>query len=63
MKKKQYTILLVSYAQTQKAGSFENKNFNFTIEFLKGISDILYSYLNSCVIYYKSIEMKGGKNE
>lgn len=55
-----YDIVGFLCVDAKKAGSFENKNFNFTIEFLKGISDILYSYLNSCVTYYKSIEMKEG---
>ena len=49
-----YDIVGFLCVDAKKAGVFEKKNFNFTIEFLKGISDILYSYLNSCVSYYKN---------
>lgn len=55
-----YDIVGFLCVDAKKQGVFENKNFNFTIEFLKGISDILYSYLNSCVIYYKEIDKKEG---
>lgn len=51
-----YDIVGFLCVDAKKSGSFENKNFNFTIEFLKGVSDIMYSYLNSCVTYYKSID-------
>ena len=51
-----YDIVGFLCVDAKKAGSFERKNYNFTIEFLKGVSDIMYSYLNSCVTYYKSIE-------
>lgn len=40
---------------SKKAGSFENKNFNFTIELLKGISDIMYSYFNDWILYYNQM--------
>lgn len=50
-----YDIVGFLCVDAKKEGSFENKNFSYTIEFLKGISDIMYSYLNSCVSYYKSI--------
>lgn len=50
-----YDIVGFLCVDAKKEGAFERKNFNFTIEFLKGIADILYSYLNSCVNYYKKI--------
>lgn len=55
-----YDIVGFLCVDARKQGAFENKNFNFTIEFLKGISDILYSYLNSCVVYYKELDKKEG---
>lgn len=51
-----YDIVGFLCVDAKKSGSFENKNFYFTVEFLKGVSDILYSYLNSCITYYKSID-------
>lgn len=53
-----YDIVGFLCVDAKKSGSFENKNFNFTIEFLKGIADILYSYLNSCVTYYKNLDIR-----
>jgi len=53
-----YDIVGFLCVDAKKSGAFENKNINFTIEFLKGVSDILYSYLNSCVTYYKNIDKK-----
>lgn len=50
-----YDIVGFLCVDSKKTGAFEKKNFNFTIEFLKGISDILYSYLNSCITFYKNI--------
>lgn len=50
-----YDIVGFLCVDSKKAGIFEKKNFDFTIEFLKGVSDIMYSYLNGCVSYYKSI--------
>lgn len=51
-----YDIVGFLCVDSKKTGIFEKKNFDFTIEFLKGVSDILYSYFNSCVSYYKSID-------
>lgn len=51
-----YDIVGFLCVDSKKTGAFQSRNFNFIIEFLKGVSDILYSYLNSCVIYYKSIQ-------
>lgn len=56
------TLELVSYdiagflcVDAFEKNAFEN-NIIFTEEFLKGISDILYSYLNSCKEYYITLK-------
>lgn len=53
-----YDIIGFLCIDAKKAESFENENFYFIIEFLKGISDIMYSYLNSCITYYNNINKK-----
>lgn len=53
-----YDIVGFLCVDARKANAFEKRNFHFTIEFLKGVSDILYSYLNSCITYYRSIGQK-----
>ena len=50
-----YDIIGFLCVDSKKAGAFEKNNLYFTIEFLKGISDIMYSYLNSCINYYKTL--------
>lgn len=50
-----YDIVGFLCIDAKKAGAFEKGNLYFTIEFLKGISDIMYSYLNSCIIYYNKL--------
>lgn len=45
-----YDIVGFLCVDAKKAGSFENDNLYFTLEYLKGIADIMYSYLNSCII-------------
>ncbi len=50
-----YDIVGFLCVDSKTKGAFEKQNIYFTIEFLKGISDIMYSYLNACVTYYKEL--------
>lgn len=50
-----YDIIGFLCVDSKSAGAFEKNNLYFTVEFLKGIADIMYSYLNSCINYYKMV--------
>lgn len=50
-----YDIVGFLCVDAKQAGAFEKENLYFILEYLKGIADIMYSYLNSCIIYYNKL--------
>ena len=48
----QYDIIGCLCIDSKKKNLFAIENRGFVIEYLKGIADILYIYLNECILYH-----------
>lgn len=52
----QYDIIGCLCIDSKKKNLFAIENRGFVIEYLKGISDILYVYLNECILYHEYLK-------
>ncbi len=51
-----YNIIGCLCIDSKKANLFAIKKREFILEYLKGVTDILYMYLNECILYHNKLK-------